>query len=61
VNCFHAGVRGVVPFFALLGVMLAEQLAIPGLPGSLTWQNKNSDSRRQRLKASLKRLHFLHA
>ncbi len=43
-NCFQAGVRSAVLVLALLGaafvgVTLAEQPAINGLPGVLAWQN----------------------
>jgi len=39
VNCFQAGIRGMVLGLTLLVAAFAEQPSINGVPGSLTWQN----------------------
>ena len=38
-NCFQAGVSATVLVLTLLAAVFAEQPAINGVPGSLTWQN----------------------
>lgn len=39
VNCFQSGARGTILVFVFLGTLLAEEPAINGIPGNLSWQN----------------------